>query len=99
MTKKANWWRFLFFFLEFGFVEKQKGNEKQQKGKAYNLMQCDPKTRTGGGFFLFFFILVLLKNRREMRNNRREKLIILCSVTKKGELVEFFFFFFGIWFC
>ena len=44
---------FFFFFLEFGFVEKQKGNEKQQKGKAYNLMQCDPKTRTGGVFFFF----------------------------------------------
>ena len=42
-----------FFFLEFGFVGKQKGNKKQQKGKAYNLMQCDQKTRTGGGFFFF----------------------------------------------
>ena len=43
------------FFLEFGFVGKQNGNKKQQKGKAYNLMQCDPKTRTGGFFFFFFF--------------------------------------------
>ena len=34
------------FFLGFGFVRKQKGNEKQQNGKGYNLMQCDQKTRT-----------------------------------------------------
>ena len=40
------------FFLEFGFVGKQ---NSQQKGKAYNLMQCDQKRRTGGIFFLFFF--------------------------------------------
>ena len=39
------------FFLELGFVGKKKGNKKQQKGKAYNLMQCDQKTRTGGFFF------------------------------------------------
>ena len=45
---------FFFLFLEFGFVGKQ-------KGKAYNLMQCDQKTRTGG----VFWNLVLLKNRRE----------------------------------
>ena len=45
---------FFFFFLEFGFVGKQKGNEEQQKGKAYNLMQCDQKRRTGGVFFFFF---------------------------------------------
>ena len=51
------------FFLEFGFVGKQNGNKKQHKGKAYNLMQCDPKTRTGGFFFFFFGNLVLLKNR------------------------------------
>ena len=52
------------FFLEFGFVGKQNGNKKQQKGKAYNLMQCDPKMRTCGFFFFFFFgNLVLLKNR------------------------------------
>ena len=44
---------FFFFFLEFGFVGKQKGHEKQQKGKAYNLMQCDQKTRTSGFFFFF----------------------------------------------
>ena len=53
-------------FLELGFVGKQKGNKKQQKGKAYNLIQCDQKTRTGG-FFFFFGVggvnLVLLKNR------------------------------------
>ena len=55
-----------FFFLEFGFVGKQKGNEKQQKGKAYDLKQCDQKTRTGGNFsFLFFWNLVLLKNRKQ----------------------------------
>ena len=53
---------FFFFFWEFGFVGKQKGNEKQQKGKAYNLMQSDQKTRTGG---VFFWNLVLLKNGRE----------------------------------
>ena len=52
---------FFFFFLEFGFVGKQKGNEKQQKGKAYIVMQCDQKTRTCG----VFWNLVLLKNRRE----------------------------------
>ena len=28
----------------------------KQKGKAYNLMQCDQKTRTGGVFFFFFFL-------------------------------------------
>ena len=73
--QNENKWVF-FFFLEFGFG-KQKGNEKQQKGKAYNLMQCDQKRRTGGVFFFFFFgNLVLLENRREMRNNRREKRII-----------------------
>ena len=44
---------FLFFFLEFGFVGKQKGNEEQQKGKAYNLTQCDQKRRTGGVFFFW----------------------------------------------
>ena len=37
----------------------------KQKGKAYNLMQCDKKTRTGG--FFFFLILVLLKNRSRSR--------------------------------
>ena len=46
--EKANWWGFILFFWEFGFVGKQKGNEKQQKGKAYNLMQSDQKTRTDG---------------------------------------------------
>ena len=54
-------------FFGIGFCWKQKGNKKQ-KGKTYNLMQCDQKTRTGG----FFFgggggggggNLVLLKNR------------------------------------
>ena len=41
----------------------------KQKGKAYNLMQCDKKTRTGGFFFcgFFFWILVLLKNRSRSR--------------------------------
>ena len=43
------------FFLEFGFVGKHNGNKKQQKGKAYNLMQCDPKTRTGGFFWGIWF--------------------------------------------
>ena len=43
------------FFLEFGFVGKQNGNKKQQKGKAYNLMHCDPKTRTGGFFWGIWF--------------------------------------------
>ena len=45
------------FFLEFGFVGKHKGNEKQQKVKAYDLMQCDQKTRTGRNFSFFFFFL------------------------------------------
>ena len=45
---------FFFFFLEFGFVGKYKGNEKQQNGKAYNLMQCHQKMRTGGVFFFFW---------------------------------------------
>ena len=41
----------------------------KHKGKAYNLMQCDKKTRTGGFFFVvfFFWILVLLKNRSRSR--------------------------------
>ena len=60
---------YFFWNLEYGFVGKQKGNEKQKKGKAYNLMQCDKKTRTGGFFFcgFFFWILVLLKNRSRSR--------------------------------
>ena len=45
---------FFFFFLEFGFVGKQNGNEKQQKGKDDNLMQCDQKRRTGGDFYFYF---------------------------------------------
>ena len=73
--QNENRWVF-FFFLEFGLVGKQNGNEKQQKGKSYNLMQCDQKRRTGGDFLFFFWNLVLLRNRREMRNNRREKFII-----------------------
>ena len=74
MTKTRTYGFFIFYFLEFGFVGKQKGDEKRQKGKAYNLMQCDQKTRTGGGFWN----LVLLKNRREgnkaaiRRTKRRE---------------------------
>ena len=45
---------FFFFFLEFGFVGKQNGNEKQHKGKDDNLMQCDQKRRTGGDFYFYF---------------------------------------------
>ena len=67
------------FFLEFGFVGKQKGNEKQQKGKAYDLMQCDQKTKTGGNFSsLFFWNLVLLKNRS------RSRVLILLETNGKG---------------
>ena len=65
------------FFLEFGFVGKQ---NSQQKGKAYNLMQCDQKRRTGGIFFLFFFgNLVLLKNRS------RSRVLILLETNGKGK--------------
>ena len=42
----------------------EKGKRVQRWRKAYNLMQCDQKTRTDG--ILFFFLnlnLVLLKNR------------------------------------
>ena len=52
----------IFFFLKFGFVRKQKGNEEQQKGKAYNLMQCDQKGD-----------LVLLKKQKGRKQNSNRK--------------------------
>ena len=55
---------FFFFFLKFGFVRKQKGNEEQQKGKAYNLMQCDQKRRFG----------FVEKQKGRKQNSNRKKL-------------------------
>ena len=67
---------FFFFFWEFGFVGKQKGNEKQQKGKAYNLMQSDQKRRTGGVCFFFFFLEFgfVEKQKGRKQNSNRKKL-------------------------
>ena len=63
-----------FFFGEFGFVGKQKGNEEQQKGKAYNLMQSDQKTRTGGVFFFFLEFGFVEKQKGRKQNSNRKKL-------------------------
>ena len=67
------------FFFGIWFCWKTEGNEKQQKGKAYDLMQCDQKTRTYGNFsFLFFWNLVLLKNRS------RSRVLVLLETNGKG---------------
>ena len=64
--------RWIFFFLEFGFVGKQKGNEKQQKGKAYNLMQCDQKNENWRGFLEFGFV-EKQKGRKQSSNKKKLK--------------------------
>ena len=97
---KTRIYGFFFFFLEFGFVGKQKGNEEQQKGKAYNLMQCDQKRRTGGVFFYFFWEFGFVgkqKGNEKQQKGKAYNLMQSDQKTRTGGV--FFFFFFGIWFC